>query len=52
MMQLGHLILGRGNRALRIGSQHILGTLVVEEAVQPRKPECQGSLIPLSLWDK
>ncbi len=42
MLVLGHLIFGRGNHAFGIGSQDILWTLVVKEAVEPCKPECQS----------
>src|SRR3974390_3349772 len=41
MLQLGHLILGRGNHALGIGGQFILRTLIIKEAVETCEPERQ-----------
>jgi hypothetical protein len=45
MLQLGHLILGRGNYLRGIGGQDILRTIVVKETVQAREPEGQPPTI-------
>ena len=47
MVELGHLILRRGNHSLGICGQDILWTLIVKETVQTCEPECQP---PSILW--
>src|ERR1700677_777320 len=49
MLHSGHLVLRRRDHTIWINSQHILRPLVVEEAIQRRKPEGQSpAVLPLA----